>query len=70
MIYDLCAFKISLYSINLYVVSPRPAPDDGRPGNVTSPCSVPIKVGVVITADDKKRGGHPVNVTTRAYTLV
>lgn len=56
-LYDLCSFKISLYSINLYVVSPRLAPEDGRPGNVTFPCSVLIKVGAVITADDKKRGG-------------
>ena len=47
--------KITLYSIDFYVVSPGLAPDDGRCGNVASPCSVPTKVGVAITADDKKR---------------
>ena len=55
--------------MNLYVVSPRLGPDDGRPGNVTSPCSLPIKAGAAITADDKEKGGISVDVTTRVYAF-
>ena len=49
------SFKITFYSITLYILSPRLALNGSGPGTPTGLCAVPIKVGAA-TAEYRNSG--------------